>query len=146
MSYAQQAYLRSEIEKEFLSSFTERQDDVDSSDLAPVEVTTPGLQLTANNDEMLMQISISGSANLQHCPRSLYREYSDIFSPTVREHPAVVPPLSMSVNRDKWEDRRNRLPPRFLTRNKDLDLRRQIASLESLGVVEVPHLSTAKCI
>ncbi len=42
----------------------------------------------------------------------------------------------MSVNKDKWADRRNRLPPRFLTRDKDADLRRQIASLESLGLVE----------
>jgi hypothetical protein len=86
---AQQAYLESEVEKEFLSSFTSRQDDNDSSDLAPVEVTTPGLQLPANNNDMLMLISTSGSAGLQHRLRSLYRKFSDIFLPTVREHPAV---------------------------------------------------------
>jgi hypothetical protein len=61
---------------------------------------------------------------------------SDIFSSTVRERPAVVPPLSMSVNKDRWADRRNRLPPRYLTRHKDADLTKQITSLESLGVVE----------
>jgi hypothetical protein len=83
-----------------------------------------------------MLISISGTAGLKHRLRLLCREFSDIFSPTVREHQTVVPPLSMSVNKDKWADRRNRLPPRFLTRDKDADLRRQIASLESLGVVE----------
>jgi hypothetical protein len=56
-----------------------------------------------------------GSANLQHRLRSLCREFHDIFSSTVREHPAVVPPLSMSINKHRWANRRNRLPPRFLT-------------------------------
>ncbi len=37
---------------------------------------------------------------------------------------------------DKWKDKRNRLSPRFLTRDKDADLRKQIALLESLGVIE----------
>ncbi len=79
-----------------------------------VEVTTPELQPTIV-DEMLMLLSISGSANLQHRLRLLGREFSDIFSSTVRERPAVVPPLSMSVNKDRWADRRNRLPPRPLS-------------------------------
>jgi hypothetical protein len=42
----------------------------------------------------------------------------------------------MSINKDRWADRRNRLPPRFLIRDKDANLRKQITSLESLGVVE----------
>ncbi len=83
-----------------------------------------------------MLLSISGSANLQHRLQLLCREFSDIFSSTVRERPAVVPPLSMSVNKDRWADRRNRLTPRFFTRDKDADLRKQITFLESLGVVE----------
>ncbi len=33
-------------------------------------------------------------------------------------------------------NKRNRLSPRFLTRDKDADLRKQIALLESLGVIE----------
>jgi hypothetical protein len=117
---AQQAHLESEIEKEFLSGYHARQSYDDSSDLAPVEVTNPGIQPVII-DEMLLLVSISGSTNLQQRLRSLCREFSDIFSSTVRERPAVVPPLSMSVNKDRWADRRNRLPPRFLTRDKDVD-------------------------
>ncbi len=41
---AQQAHLESEIEKEFLSGYHARQSYDDSSDLAPVEVTNPGIQ------------------------------------------------------------------------------------------------------
>jgi hypothetical protein len=44
--------------------------------------------------------------------------------------------MSMTVDADKWRHAYNRLIPRFLTREKDIDLRKQIASLESLGVIE----------
>ncbi len=91
---------------------------------------------TIDSDETLMQINITGSANLQKSIRLLCPEYIDIFSPTVREEPARVPPLSMKVDIDKWKDKRNRLSPRFLTRDKDADLRKQIALLKTLGVIE----------
>jgi hypothetical protein len=42
----------------------------------------------------------------------------------------------MIVDTDKWKDKRNRLSPRFLTRDKDADLRKQVALVESLGVIE----------
>jgi hypothetical protein len=83
-----------------------------------------------------MQINITGSADLQRSIRLLCKEYIDIFSPTIREEPARVPPLSMIVDQDKWKDKRNQLSPRFLTRDKDADLRKQVALLESLGVIE----------
>jgi hypothetical protein len=105
------------------------------SDLVPLrcDVKTK----TIDSDETLMQINITGSANLQKSIRLLCSEYIDIFSPTVRhEEPARVPPLSMKVDIGKWKDKRNRLSPRFLTRDKDADLRKQIALLETLGVIE----------
>ncbi len=117
-----------------------RQALADASDLAPVEIGTPGSSST-DIDSMLMLISISGSANLQHRIRQLCHEYSDIFSPTVRDSPALVPSMSMTVDADKWRHAHNRLAPRFLTREKDVDLRKQIASLESLGVIERSTLS-----
>jgi hypothetical protein len=83
-----------------------------------------------------MQINITGSTNLQKSIRLLCSKYIDIFSHTVREEPARVPPLFMKVDIDKSKDKRNRLSPRFLTRDKDADLRKQIALLESLGVIE----------
>jgi hypothetical protein len=58
-----------------------------------------------------MQINTTGSADLQRSIRLLCREYIDILSPTVREEPARVPPLSMKVDSDKWRDKRNRLSP-----------------------------------
>jgi hypothetical protein len=91
---------------------------------------------TIDSDEILMSINITGPANLQRCIRNLCSKYIDIFSPTVKIEPARVAPLSMKVALDKWKDKRNRLSPRFLTRDKDVDLRKQIALLESLSVIE----------
>jgi hypothetical protein len=48
-----------------------------------------------------------------------------------------MPPLSVfPLVYDKWKDKRNLLFSRFLTRDKDADLRKQIALLESSGVIE----------
>jgi putative transposase len=104
------------------------------SDLVPFrcEVHTGPIDI----DGMLMQINIVGSADLQRNIRLLFNEYIDILSPTVRQKPARVPPLSMEVDIDKWKDKRNRLSPSFLTRDKDADLQKQIALFESLGVIE----------
>ncbi len=80
--------------------------------------------------------NITGMAELQRSIRLLCKEYMDIFSATVREEPASVAPLSMTVDTDKWKDKRNQLSPHFLTRDKDADLRKQIALSETLGVIE----------
>jgi hypothetical protein len=42
----------------------------------------------------------------------------------------------MMVDRSKWAGKKNRGTPRFLTRDKGVDLRKQLALLESLGAIE----------
>ncbi len=42
----------------------------------------------------------------------------------------------MMIDRSKWSGKKNRGTPQFLTREKDVDLRKQLALLESLGVIE----------
>jgi hypothetical protein len=130
----QQEAFEDESGDEFRSNPHGGRDLVERSDLVPLccDVKTTAI----DNDETLMQINITGSANLQRSIRLLCKEYIDIFSPSVRKEPARVSPLSMTVDADKWKDERNRLSPRFLTRNKDADLRKQIALLETLGVIE----------
>ncbi len=96
---------------------------------------------TTDINDTLMLTGISGSADLQRQIKALIREYGDIFSSTVRADPAKVPPLSMVIDRSKWTNKRNHGAPRFLTRDKDVDLRKQIALLESLGVIEKSQAS-----
>ncbi len=131
---AQQGALEDGSGDEFWSNPHGGRDLVEMSDLMPLrcDVKTTKIDM----EETLMQINITGTANLQRKIRQLCKEYIDIFSPTFREEPARVPPLSMIVDTDKWKDKRNRLSPRFLTRDKDADLRKQVALLESLGVIE----------
>jgi hypothetical protein len=114
---------------EFWSNPQRGHDLVEMSDLVPLrcDVRTT----TVDIEETLIQINITGSADLQRDIRLLCTEYINIFSPTVRHEPARVPPLSIIVDTDKWKDKRNRLSPRFLTRDKDADLRKQVALLES---------------
>ena len=130
----QQGVLEDESGDEFWSNPHGGRDLVEMSDLVPLrcDVKTTKIDI----EETLMQINITGTADLQRNIRLLCKEYIDIFSPTVREEPARVPPLSMIVDSDKWKDKRNRLSPRFLTRDKDADLRKQVALLETLGVIE----------
>jgi hypothetical protein len=131
---AQQGVLEDESGDEFWSNPHGGRDLVEMSDLVPLRC---GVSTTIiDNDETLMQINITGSADLQRSIRLLCKEYIDIFLPTVREEPARVPPLSMIADTDKWKDKRNRLSPRFLTRDNDADLRKQVALLETLGVIE----------
>jgi hypothetical protein len=137
---AQQEALEDESGDEFWSNPQRGCDLVEMSDLVPLccDVKTT----TIDNNETLMQINITGSANLQKSIRLLCSEYIDIFLPTVSEEPARVPPLCMKVDIDKWKDKRNRLSPRFLTRDKDADLlRTQIALLETLAVIEISTAS-----
>ncbi len=131
---AQQGALEDESGDEYWSNPQRGHDPSEMSDLVPLRYDVKST--TIDIDETLMQINITGSANLQESIRQLCNEYIDIFSPTVREEPARVPPLSMIVDKNKWKDKRNRLSPRFLTRDKDADLRKQVALLESLGIIE----------
>jgi hypothetical protein len=73
---------------------------------------------------------------LQGRVRDLCREFQDIFSDKLNSEPAKVPPLTIKVDSEKWTHNRNRGPPRFLTRDKDKDLRTQIETLLELGVIE----------
>ncbi len=125
---AQQGALEDENGDEYWSTFQRGHDPNEMLDLVPLrcDVKTKAI----DSDETLMKINITGSANLQKSIRLLCSEHIDIYLPTVREEPARVPSLSIKVDIDKWKDKTNQLSPRFLTRDKDADLRKQIALLE----------------
>jgi hypothetical protein len=108
---AQQGALEDENSDEYWSNPQRGHDPNEMLDLVPLRCDVKTKPI--DSDETLMEINITGSANLQKSIRLLCSEYIDIFSPTVREEPASVPPLSMKIDIDKWQDKRNRLSPRF---------------------------------
>ncbi len=78
----------------------------------------------ANTIDTLMEINITGSADLQKASDCYVANTSTFSHPRSKKNRlAWVPSLSMKVALDKWKDKRNRLSPRFLTRDKDADLR-----------------------
>ncbi len=94
--YAQQGVLEDENGDEFWSNPHGGRDLVEMSDVVSLRCDVK--TTTIDNDGTLMQINITGSADLQRSIRLLCKEYIGIFSPTVREEPARVPPLSMIVD------------------------------------------------
>jgi hypothetical protein len=81
-------------------------------------------------------LHISGDDDLQSQIRSLCEEFRDIFSNELPPTPASVPPFHLVVNDSKWESNRNRCPPRPQTTANNADIVRQIAILESQGIIE----------
>jgi hypothetical protein len=98
----QQEALEDENGDEYWSNPQRRHDPDELLDLVP---TRCGAETeTIDSDVIMIEINITGSANLQRCIWNICSEYIDIFSPTVKKEPARVPPLSMIVALDKWKE------------------------------------------
>jgi hypothetical protein len=88
-------------------------------------------------EEMLAKVRIEGPPTLQAKLRKLVRQYADIFSETVRAEPADLPPMELVVDQTKWDDVRNRGPPRVQTKDKEAEIRKQVQKLLAANVIEV---------
>ena len=63
------------------------------------------------------------------------REYKDVFSTTLREEPALLPPMVLNVDAQKWYMPRNRRPYRLQTVTKQDETRRQIEKMLANNVI-----------
>ena len=84
-------------------------------------------------------IRFDGSVGFQAKPRKLCEKYIVVFSIRVRHQSAKVEPMSIVVDRGKWEVSRNRLPPRHHNSDKQTAIREQVDALLRLGVIEASH-------
>ncbi len=91
-----------------------------TSDLIPIGCDD---NRTTDINDTLMLTGISGSVDLQRQIKALNVEYGDIFSTTVRAETAKVHPLS--IKKPRYILKRNSGAARFLTRYKDVDLRKR---------------------
>ena len=96
-------------------------------------------QNTETMEELLAMIRFEGSVGFQAKLRKLCEEYIDVFSTRVRHRSAKVEPMSIVVDRGKWEISCNRLPPRHHNSDKQTAIREQVDALLRLGVIEVSH-------
>ena len=94
-----------------------------------------------SSDELLDLVTIEGPPILQAKLKALCREYRDIFSTTVRSQPSKVPPMNFEIDLDKWQNKRNRLPPRVQCPDKQREILKQIKLLLDLDIIEVSTAS-----
>jgi Reverse transcriptase (RNA-dependent DNA polymerase) len=96
----------------------------------------PYLRSVSKEVDPLASLHISGDDDLQSQIRSLCEEFRVIFSNELPPTPASIPPFHLVVDDSKWEHNRNRAPPRPQTTDNNADIVRQIAILESQGIIE----------
>ena len=65
--------------------------------------------------------NIHGSAALVGRIETLCKEYKDIFSSNLRPEPALLPPMELKADYDKWQKSANRRPYRAQTMAKQYD-------------------------
>jgi hypothetical protein len=63
------------------------------------------------------------------------REYKDVFSTTLREETALLPPMVFNVDVHKWYMPRNRRPYRLQTMTKQDETRRQIEKMLANNII-----------
>ena len=99
---------------------------------------------TYSDTDILSLIHLSGDEDLQSRLRTLFTEFSDIFSNDPPKEPADIPPFNLIVDDTKWKVGKNRAPPRTQSSVKQNALFNTIQALISQGIVEKsqsPHYS-----
>jgi hypothetical protein len=87
-------------------------------------------------NDLVDLIKFEGPLELQTKLRDLCIEFRDIFSTTVRTQPAKVPEMSFEIIEQQWNHKRNRLPPRTHSSEKQAEILKQINLLLELDVIE----------
>jgi hypothetical protein len=72
---------------------------------------------------------ITGSAFVQAEVRKLVDEFKDIFSATLTDQPALIPPMNLKVEEAKWRVNRNRTPHRAVSTLKQKEIQKQVKDM-----------------
>lgn len=87
-------------------------------------------------------VRLEGSPELRKRIRALCEEYRHIFSTSLRETSADVPPMELHVDTLQWHAPRNRRPYRVQSRDKEESIRKLVQQLLDLGLIR-PSKATA---
>ena len=113
-------------------------DEVDWPDNPFDAIDLPALSSTG---DPIQKIGVHGTLTLQKKIRGLCEEFKDIFSEAVRSDPANVPPLELNVDLTKWQNNKNRGPPRPQSREKQKEISKQVNNYLKLGVIKPVNAS-----
>ena len=73
--------------------------------------------------------AIYGNEALRQAITKLCTEYVDIFSRTLSDIPADIPPLEFDIDLEKWQQPSNSGPPRLQTVAKEEEIRQQVTDM-----------------
>ena len=87
-------------------------------------------------DNILDLITIETDDELRYNDvRALLEEYRDIFSETLPEEPADLPPLELEIDRSLWEQPKHHLPPRAQTPSNQVEIQRQLDLYKKQNII-----------
>ena len=89
-----------------------------------------------------MNFKLGGSPTLQAQLRALIKQYSDIFSDSVKGKAMDVPPMEFTIDHIMWETNQNRAASRHISPEKHYALNVLLDNLLDLGVIQ-PSKATA---
>ena len=73
--------------------------------------------------------TIYGNEALRKAITKICTEYVDIFSRTLSDIPADIPPLEFDIDLEKWQQPSNSGPPRLQTVAKEEEIRQQVTDM-----------------
>ena len=124
------------LSKDKLLDYVPDDDDIDWKEDPYMSATLETLDQPSDPSSLIEKIKIEGSPSLQKKIKSLCREFTDIFSETVRPEPADVPPMDIRVDSAKWHSNKNRGPPRPQSKERQAVISKQIQLYSKLKVIE----------
>ena len=91
----------------------------------------------ADPESPVLPTEIHGTPELKARLHQLCEEYKDIFATSVSAEPALLPPLELKVEEDKWfENKQNRLPPRSQSNARNAEVQRQLNKMIANNVIK----------
>ena len=98
---------------------------------------------TQPKPSLLEKVRIEGSPALQEMIKGLVLEYKDIFSDTLTTQPALVEPMVIEADRQKWNSStKNKGPPRQQTLQKQQAILKQVTQMQELGIIQVSNAAS----
>ena len=106
------------------------------SQVATDSPTTSSSSTAEQPTNALDQLHIEGSTEFRKKVRELAEEYNDVFSTTLPEQPANLPPFELIVDEAKWKHKRNRQPVRLQSVSNNEEIQRQINTLLKSNIIK----------
>jgi hypothetical protein len=81
------------------------------------------------NIDILDSIHMEGSPAIRVRIRTLLEKFRSVFATSLPSEPALITPFELNVDKERWEQPSNRMPPLVQSPAKQEEIRKQVAEL-----------------